>query len=147
MIYFFSLLQYEKSALIAAHLSQRRKISAGADSIENHTVSDLFAEDIEPEFEAGLGFGYNVPWIFNHFSQMTSAEMYTKAEKLFTIYTLTGQNREEQSLADGRFILLKTDTTIYSATIEGDADKYAITQENLIGSFNQIYQEWNSGEM
>ena len=72
---------------------------------------------------------------------------YSKAEKLFTIYTLTGQNREEQSLADGRFILLKTDTTIYSATIERDADKYAITQENLIGSFNQIYQEWNSGEM
>lgn len=72
---------------------------------------------------------------------------YTKADKLFTIYTLTGQNREEQSLADGRFVLLKTDTTIYSATIEDGADKHGITQENLIGSFNQIYQEWNSGEM
>ena len=72
---------------------------------------------------------------------------YTKAEKLFTIYTLTGQNREDQSLIDGRFVLLKTDTTIYSATIEDGAEKHAITLENLIASFNQIYQEWNSGEM
>lgn len=72
---------------------------------------------------------------------------FTKAEKIFTIYTLTGQNRDEQSLSDEKFVLLKTDTTIYSATIEVDADKYGITKENLIGSFSLIYQEWNSGEM
>lgn len=72
---------------------------------------------------------------------------YTKAEKLFTVYTLTGQNRDEQSLSDGKFILLKTDTTIYSATLEGVAAEYAITQESLIGSFSQIHQDWNSGEM
>ena len=71
----------------------------------------------------------------------------TKAEKLFTIYTLTGQNREEQSLSDGKFVLLKTDTAIYSATIEDIAVEYAITQESLIGSFSQIHQDWNSGEM
>ncbi len=72
---------------------------------------------------------------------------FTKAEKLFTIYTLTGQNREEQSLSNHKFILLKTDTTIYSATLEGSADKYAITQESLIGSFSLIHRDWNSGEM
>lgn len=71
----------------------------------------------------------------------------TTAEKLFTIYTLTGQNREEQSLSDGKFVLLKTDTAIYSATVEAIAGEYAITQESLIGSFSQIHQDWNSGEM
>lgn len=71
----------------------------------------------------------------------------TKAEKLFTIYTLTGQNREEQSLSDGRFVLLKTDTAIYSATLEAVAAEYDIIQETLIGSFSQIHQDWNSGEM
>lgn len=74
-------------------------------------------------------------------------ENYTKAEKLFTIFTLTGQNREELSLSDGKFVLLKTDTTIYSATIESNSDAYAITQESLIGSFSLIHQDWNSGEM
>lgn len=72
---------------------------------------------------------------------------YTQAEKLLTIYTLTGQNREEQSLSDGKFVLLKTDATIYSATLESSADEYGITQESLIGSFSQIHQDWNSGEM
>lgn len=72
---------------------------------------------------------------------------YTKAEKLFTIYTLTGQNREEQSLSEEKFVLLKTDTAIYAATLERNADKYAISQESLIDSFSQIHQDWNSGEM
>lgn len=70
-----------------------------------------------------------------------------EAVKLFTIHTLTGQNREEQSLADGKFVLLKTDTAVYSATLEAVAADYGITQENLIGSFSQIHQDWNSGEM
>ena len=71
----------------------------------------------------------------------------TNAEKLFTIYTLTGQNREEQSLTDGKFVLLKTDTAIYSAILEPKAAEYNISQESLIGSFSQIHQDWNSGEM
>ena len=71
----------------------------------------------------------------------------TEAEKLFTIHTLTGQNREEQSFSDGKFVLLKTDTAIYSATLEATAAGYDITQESLIGSFSQIHQDWNSGEM
>lgn len=72
---------------------------------------------------------------------------YTNAEKLFTVFTLTGQNREEQSLSNEKFVLLKTDTTIYSATLESTAEKYAITQEGLIASFSLIHQDWNSGEM
>lgn len=72
---------------------------------------------------------------------------YTNADKLFTVFTLTGQNREEQSLSDEKFVLLKTDTTVYSATLESTAEKYAITQESLIASFSQIHQDWNSGEM
>lgn len=42
-----------------------------------------YESDIEPKFEAGIGLGYNVPYVFNHLSQMTSAEIYTKAEKVF----------------------------------------------------------------
>ena len=72
---------------------------------------------------------------------------YTNAEKLFTIFTLTGQNREEQSLSDEKFVLLKTDMTIYAATLETTAEKYGITHASLIGSFNQIHRDWNSGEM
>jgi len=71
----------------------------------------------------------------------------TAAEKLLTIYTLTGQNRDEQSLTDGKFVLLKTDTAVYSAALETIAADYGITQESLIGSFSLIHLDWNSGEM
>ena len=72
---------------------------------------------------------------------------YTNAEKLFTVFVLTGQNREEQSLSDEKFVLLKTDMTIYAATLESAAERYGITQKSLIGSFSQIHRDWNSGEM
>jgi len=71
----------------------------------------------------------------------------TKAEKLMTVYTLTGQNRDEQSLSDGRFVLLKTDTAVYAADLETIAADYGINREGLIGSFSLIHQDWNSGEM
>lgn len=72
---------------------------------------------------------------------------YTNAEKLFTVFVLTGQNREEQSLSDEKLVLLKTDMTIYAATLESVAERYGITQKSLIGSFSQIHRDWNSGEM
>ena len=63
-----------------------------------------------------------------------------------TVYTLTGQNREEQSIADGRFVLMKTDTVIYSAKLETVANAYYITQQSVIHSFRLIQKEWNTGE-
>lgn len=74
-------------------------------------------------------------------------EDYSATQKLVTIYTLTGQNRDEQSLMDGRFTLLKTDTVIYAAMLEAEAADHAITQESLISSFSLIQRDWNTGEM
>ena len=73
-------------------------------------------------------------------------EDYTVATKLFTVYALVGQNREEQSTLDDRFVLLKTDTVIYAASLESAASDYFITQQSLIHNFNLIQREWNTGE-
>ena len=72
---------------------------------------------------------------------------YSRAQKLMTIHMLTGQNREEQSVADGRFVLLKTDTVIYSASLENVAADYRVTQNSLVQSFSLIHRDWNMGEM
>lgn len=72
---------------------------------------------------------------------------YSRAERLMSVYTLTGQNREEQSLMDGRFVLLKTDTVTYSASLDACAANYGITQESLIRDFFLVHQDWNTGEM
>jgi len=75
------------------------------------------------------------------------ASEYSVPEKLMTVYTLTGQNREEQSIADGRFVLYKTDAVIYSASLENLASDYFITQQSMIQSFHLIRQVWKTGEM
>lgn len=75
------------------------------------------------------------------------SETYTSAQLLMSIYMLTGQNREEQSVADGRFVLLKTDTLTYAASLHNAAEKYNITQESLIRDFYLVHQDWNTGEM
>ena len=71
---------------------------------------------------------------------------FTVAQKLMTVYALTGQNREEQSIADGRFVLLKTDLTTYSAKLENAAGDYYITQQSVINNFHLIHRHWNTGE-
>jgi len=70
-----------------------------------------------------------------------------EAKKLVTVYTLTGQNREEQARTEGYFVLLKTDTVIYAAVLEPEAEKYGITQDSLVQSFHLIQRAWKTGEI
>ena len=74
-------------------------------------------------------------------------ETYTSAQLLMSIFAFTGYNREEQSLIDGRFVLMKTDTVTYSASLENTAADCGITQESLIRDFYLVHQDWNTGEM
>ena len=73
-------------------------------------------------------------------------ESYKRTRKLFAITALTGQNREEQALADGGFVLLRTESTAYVASMESAAKDLKLTQENLIFSFRLIQQDWKTGE-
>jgi len=66
--------------------------------------------------------------------------------RVATIFALTGQNREEQALEDGRFVLYKTDSVVYAASLEPVAASYGITQESMVRSFHLIQQDWKTGE-
>lgn len=74
-------------------------------------------------------------------------ESLTETEKILTIYVLTGQKREEQAVSDNRFVIYKTDTTIYAGNLEVASAAYGISKENLIQSFNLILQDWKTGEI
>lgn len=73
-------------------------------------------------------------------------ETFTEAIPLFTIYVMTGSDRETQANADNRFLLYRTDEVIYAARLEKMAAEYGITRENMINSFGRIHQEWRTGE-
>ena len=71
----------------------------------------------------------------------------TETEKLFTIYVLTGQKRDEQAVTDNRFAIYKTDTPIYAGDLEVASAAYGISKESLIQSFQLILQDWKTGEI
>ena len=73
-------------------------------------------------------------------------EAYTEAVAAFTLYALTGSDRNTQSTEDGRFALHHGDGVIYAARFESDVSQYGITEEYMINSFHLIHQDWNTGE-
>ena len=68
------------------------------------------------------------------------------AQKLVTIYTLTGQKREELAQEDNRFVLYRGESAIYAAKLEVASAAYNMTKDSLIRSFHLILQDWNTGE-
>ncbi len=74
-------------------------------------------------------------------------EHYEMLDKLWTVYVLTGDERSNMAVEDGRFVLLKTDTVVYAGRMEHGAEALGITQESLIKSFFLIQSDWKTGEM
>lgn len=67
-------------------------------------------------------------------------------EYVFTIHILTGQNRDTQATEDGRFLLHKTDSVVYAASLAHAAESYGFYQDNIIRSFHLIKLDWKTGE-
>lgn len=73
-------------------------------------------------------------------------ESYREAAELFSVIALTGQNREIDATADGRFALLRAEGVVYAAILGRDAQVYDITEEQIINSFRLIQSDWKTGE-
>lgn len=73
-------------------------------------------------------------------------ETYRTREKVLTLYSFTGQSREEQGLSKDRFVLQKTDSVVYAALLDASAAKYGLSQEYVVYSFRMIQQDWKTGE-
>ena len=71
---------------------------------------------------------------------------YKTSEQVFTIYVLTGQNREEQGNAEKMFTIHRTDSVVYAGKMEQCAEGYGLTDEQVIDHFRLIQQEWKTGE-
>jgi len=69
-----------------------------------------------------------------------------EAEAVFTIYALSGSDRENQAEEDGRFVLYRSMDVIYAARLESGHGVYGFDEEYLINSFHMIHQDWKSGE-
>ena len=74
-------------------------------------------------------------------------ENFENLQTLWTVYVLTGEDRSNVAVEDGRFVLLKTDTVVYAAYLEDAALKLGLTQESLTERFYLIQSDWKTGEM
>ena len=66
--------------------------------------------------------------------------------KLMTVYSFTGQEREEQAIADNRFVLFRTESTVFAGHLEVASAAYQMTQESLINAFHLIAQNVINGQ-
>lgn len=67
-------------------------------------------------------------------------------EKMFTVFVLTGSNREDEAVKDNRFVLMRNESTVYAAHLEVASGALEITKDDLINGFRLIRQDWNTGE-
>lgn len=65
---------------------------------------------------------------------------------LFTIFAFSGDDREAKAEEDGRFLLNKTDETVYAARLGSGSMARQMNQESLISDFNFIREDWKTGE-
>lgn len=73
-------------------------------------------------------------------------ESYQDPTPLFTVYVFTDSGRDEESVADGRFALYRSEGVAYAAKLSVYAADYNITAEQLIENFHLIRQNWQTGE-
>ena len=73
-------------------------------------------------------------------------DTYSQVHPIFTIYSLSGSDRETQAGQEGRFLLYRTDDVIYAGRLDKAANEYEITQQNLTDAFHLIREEWKTGE-
>ncbi len=73
-------------------------------------------------------------------------ENFENIEKIMTVYVMTGQDRETQATQEDRFVLSRTESVVYAASLESCAEKYGITKESMVWNFHMIQQDWKTGE-
>ena len=73
-------------------------------------------------------------------------ESYQVATPLFSLYVLTGSDRDESAAQDGRFPLYRSEGVAYAAQLDFSAPEYGVTEKSLQESFHLIRQDWQTGD-
>lgn len=71
---------------------------------------------------------------------------FESSELIFTVYTLTGQTREEEAISNSRFVINRTESVIFAGKLEQAAHNYDLTEANITRSFHMIQHDWKTGE-
>lgn len=83
-----------------------------------------------------------------HATTFYSVSGRSMGEELFTIYTLTGTDRENQASKSGRSILRRWGETLYAISYGGGYEdwRYALDEDEVVECFNVIVKQLSMGE-
>lgn len=71
---------------------------------------------------------------------------YGTAVPVFTVYSLTGKDRDMQAQAQNRFPLYRGEDVVYAAKLESGSAIYGMTETYLRENFHLIRQDWKTTE-
>ena len=71
---------------------------------------------------------------------------YGSAVPVFTVYALTGRDRDSQAATQNRFALYRGEDVVYAAKLESGSAIYGMTENYLRANFHLIRQGWNTSE-
>lgn len=71
---------------------------------------------------------------------------YGTAVPVFTVYALTGKDRDSQAAIQNRFALYRGEDVVYAAKLESGSAIYGMTESYLRENFHLIRQEWNASQ-
>ena len=69
-----------------------------------------------------------------------------KVQSLFSLFVLTGSNRDEQAVEGDRFPLYRKEGVAYAVELHRAARGYGLTEEYMVKCFHLIHQAWKTGE-
>ena len=69
-----------------------------------------------------------------------------KVQSLFTLYVLTGSNRDQLAVKDDRFPVYRKEGVAYAVELHRAARGYGLTEEYMVKCFHLIQQAWKTGE-
>lgn len=99
------------------------------------------------------GWYFTIPeswWDWNVGSTVTSIQnenqftLTINDDPVLSIYTITGENRENRSRMAGRIVLRRQTATVYAGELYGAADYYGMDEELLRRCFNLAAGSWNN---
>ena len=71
---------------------------------------------------------------------------YGTAVPVFTVFSLTGKDRDMQAQAQNRFPLYRGEDVVYAAKLESGSALYGMTENYLRTNFHLIRQDWKTTE-
>lgn len=122
--------------------------NAAQDVMTYHNQTDSWYLMIPEEWDGRFTVVQDNASTGEHETRFYSISSRRTDKLLFTIYTLTGDNRETLATRGDRVILRRQFSAVYAVQFEKEYEewRYAIGTEELVSRFNAIVTQWSTGE-